>query len=561
MSKKAKRNTADPGIVPEIKQSILIAIDCILPCPWNKRRDKEAGVKSLSESIAAQGLLNPIIVRNHPTQKAQYEILAGERRWRACSLIWSMMPAVNMGAISDTEARQITTIENLQREELSLFEQAEEISELQLSGMDSRSIASKIGKSITWVAKRARLNDLSPEWKKEIGKPTGRFSRWTPAHFESIARYDSDTQKELFKNGWHGIEAFSDLEKALGNMNKKLSTAPWKLDDEALVPKSGACSACQKRASCQPELFAGTDDAIETMAIPKNDRCLDKECWGSKLEAYHQIGIAKAKEEHGNVILMDKADHGEGFLPENSSLKKSAVDEYKYESAKPSDKKAVAAYIIDGKGAGSVQIVKLQSWASDSKPKKELGENGKPVVSKAEREAALNKRRMIRFITKLMMLLRGENPDLTDKKAESTEGYQDPRPAIAEGLSNIETFALVAAFGASPQDINNDHEFDRWTTFKNITMMNGSDAQRIALFGTFNMIIDQLRQLTYAPKPDIDFPDSLCAALRLDREEIWSKVLEEIPVPKSWEKLEDKSESKPKKKRGKKAVSELVDEE
>lgn len=568
MNKKAKADV----VIPDIKQSILIAIDCLVPCPWNKRHNKEAGIKSLSESIAAQGLLNPIIVRNHPTRNAIYEILAGERRWRACSLIWSMMPAVNMGKISDTDARQITTIENLQREDLTWLEQAEEIRELQLFGMDSRAIASKIGKSVTWVAKRARLIDLSPEWKKELGKPDGEFSYWTPAHMELIARYDADTQKELSKRRWYNVKTVSDLEKELGNLNKKLSTAPWKLDDEALVPKAGACSICEKRASCQPELFAGTDDAIETMAIPKNDRCLDKECWGTKLEAYHQIGIAKAKEEHGTVILLDKAGYGEGFLPDNSSLKKVAVNENKYETAKPKDKNTIAAYIIDGKGSGSVQMMKLQSWARDQKPKKELGENGKPVVSQEECEAALNKRRVIRFVSKLMMLLNGENPNLTDKKSESTDEYTDPRPAIAEGLSNIETFALIAAFGASPQDIDDDHEFDHWKNFKNITAMNGADAQRIALYGAFDRIVDQLRQITYAPKPDIGFADNLCVALKLNRDDIWNKVLEEIPVPKSWAKIEQKPEakskakseqkavSKPKKKRGKNALSELIDE-
>jgi ParB/RepB/Spo0J family partition protein len=298
-----KQTTKVTGVAPMPIIPEMVSVKDMVPCPWNKRSDKEKGVKDLADSIAAQGLLNPAIVRVHPSQRGKYEILAGERRWRACSTIWTHMPVVNKGDISDEHARQITTIENLQREDLTPIEQAEDIHELQALGLDNRAIASKLGKSVTWVAKRARLADLSPKWKKLIGKENGPFSKWAPAHFELIARYDAETQDELLSQHWWGVTTVADLEKHLGNMNKKLSTAPWKLSDETLIPKAGACSACQKRASCQPELFAGTDDAIEAMSVPKNDRCLppDRYCPGQG-EAQHRFAAGQRRSRRRRLI-------------------------------------------------------------------------------------------------------------------------------------------------------------------------------------------------------------------------------------------------------------------
>ena len=68
--------------------------------------------------------------------------------------------------------------------------------------------------------------------------------------------------------------------------------------------------------------------------------------------------------------------------------------------------------------------------------------------------------------------------------------------------------------------------------------MDGCSAIQASVYGVFNKIVDELRQLTYSTEPDIEFPNHLCFALKLDREAIWSKCVEEIPEPKSWAKLE-----------------------
>ena len=91
--------------------------------------------------------------------------------------------------------------------------------------------------------------------------------------------------------------------------------------------------------------------------------------------------------------------------------------------------------------------------------------------------------------------------------------------------------------------------------------MNGSDAIRTAMCCIFDRIIDALRQLTYSSEPDIDFVDCLCMALRLNRAEIWNKVVEEIPEPKGWARLQsDGSTATPAKKKPMKSSTALAGE-
>jgi hypothetical protein len=131
----------------------------------------------------------------------------------------------------------------------------------------------------------------------------------------------------------------------------------------------------------------------------------------------------------------------------------------------------------------------------------------------------------------------------------------DPRILIAENFSHIEVHALVAAFGAAQKehefhgfsggdendgdddDDEFESDFDRWNVYKKVATGTGPDAIQAAAYCAFDRIIDSLRQLTYQQQPQIDFANNLCAALKLDRETIWNKVLEEIPEPKGWAKL------------------------
>ncbi len=607
------KKTNEKIAAPEIYPVQLISVDSIDPSPANKRRftKDDKSLRELGDSIEAQGLLHAVILRKSPAKNGRYELVSGERRWRAFLLKkWKKIPSV-VRDLADTEAYDITASENLQREDLSPIEEAESIQVLLADGRDAKEIADRIGKPVSWVVRRARIAEISKKWIKAIADTSHPLSKWSATHLELIARYDHAKQDELFKkygDEWDSRNALmtvKELEKSLNEEMLAISGAPWKPGDETLLPAAGTCTACQKRTSCVPSLFEPIEETKS-----RGDRCLDRDCWGRKLTAHHLLGIKKAREEHGDRLLL--IDKGCSSLPSDHPWKKPLAESYKYDSAKKGDKDAVPAYIVDGPGSGRVEYFKLQDWYRGSKKTRPIGADGKPEPKPLEeRREGLEKRRVIRFINKLMMILRGEDPDATREKSgvcrvcgcsegnctrcvektgipchwvdegktlcsacvDNTE-KSDPRIPIVENLSHIEVHALVAAFGAAPKnhefqgfgsgdenggDDEFESDFDRWNVYKKVVQTNGPDAIQAAAYCAFDRIVDSLHQLTYQQQPKIDFPNNLCTALKLDRESIWAKVLEEIPEPKSWAKLE--VDETPKVAVKKKKLSDLVDDE
>ena len=121
-------------------------------------------LQELADSIKAQGIIQPIIVRKLDTDK--YEIVAGERRWRAAQLAGLQDVSVIIRDIDDRATMAQTLIENIQREDLNPLEEAEALRRLlDEFGMTHQQIAESIGKSRVTVTNLLRLIDLQPEVK------------------------------------------------------------------------------------------------------------------------------------------------------------------------------------------------------------------------------------------------------------------------------------------------------------------------------------------------------------------------------------------------------------
>ena len=151
-------------IKDEIKE---LDLNLIVPNPYQPRRifDKRQ-LEDLAQSIQQYGVLQPIIVRKIGTN---YEIVAGERRYRASQILnLQTIPAI-VKNLSDNEIAEMALIENLQREDLNFFEEAEGYAKLITDfAITQEEIAKKIGKSQSTVANKLRLLNLSPEVRKEI---------------------------------------------------------------------------------------------------------------------------------------------------------------------------------------------------------------------------------------------------------------------------------------------------------------------------------------------------------------------------------------------------------
>ncbi len=156
-------------VTPQAQQTPQsIEVSSIQPGHNQPRQEfDEANLADLILSIQRKGILQPLLVRQ--TQPGKFEIIAGERRWRAAKAAKLERVPVVVIACNDQEALEIGLIENLQRHDLNAIEEAEAIKRLQEEfKLTQEQIASSIGKSRSYVANILRLNTLDPNIKQLI---------------------------------------------------------------------------------------------------------------------------------------------------------------------------------------------------------------------------------------------------------------------------------------------------------------------------------------------------------------------------------------------------------
>ncbi len=167
------------GVAPPGRRLMTLPIEFLKPNPNQPRKTfGKAEIEDLSESIKARGLLQPILVR--PIAHEQYEIVAGERRWRAAQLARIPDIAVIIRQLSDEAAAEIALIENVQRVDLNPIEEAGAYQRLvEVHGRTQEQIAGAVGKSRSHIANLIRLMGL-PERARaalEEGKITAGHAR------------------------------------------------------------------------------------------------------------------------------------------------------------------------------------------------------------------------------------------------------------------------------------------------------------------------------------------------------------------------------------------------
>ncbi|MFN9121193.1 MAG: ParB/RepB/Spo0J family partition protein [bacterium] len=151
---------APPKPGSEVEGTRELPIDALLPGKYQPRtRMDEAALAELAESIREQGILQPILVR--PVGEGRYEIIAGERRWRASRLAGLTQVPVLVRTIPDESALAMALIENIQREDLNALEEAHGIQRLiDEFGMTHELAAKALGRSRTAVSNLLRLRAL-----------------------------------------------------------------------------------------------------------------------------------------------------------------------------------------------------------------------------------------------------------------------------------------------------------------------------------------------------------------------------------------------------------------
>lgn len=149
-----------------------LPIDLLDPNPFQPRMNfDEEMLQDLAASIRTQGVLQPILVRPHPDVAARYQIIAGERRWRAAGISGLHEIPVICRELSDVESATAALIENLQRENLNPIEEAEGYQRLiQNFGLTHEALGTAVSKSRAHVGNIVRLLTLPDTVRDEVRK-------------------------------------------------------------------------------------------------------------------------------------------------------------------------------------------------------------------------------------------------------------------------------------------------------------------------------------------------------------------------------------------------------
>ncbi len=184
---------SDSGPAPEGYR--FLALDRIQRGAYQPRRDMDPeALEELADSIRSQGLLQPIVVR--PVDGERYEIIAGERRWRAAHLAQLGEIPVMVKDVPDEAASAMALIENIQREDLNPMEEAVALQRLvEEFELTQQRVAELVGKSRSTVTNLLRLNGLQEEVKRLL-----QHGDLEMGHARALLPLEASAQVELARD-------------------------------------------------------------------------------------------------------------------------------------------------------------------------------------------------------------------------------------------------------------------------------------------------------------------------------------------------------------------------
>jgi len=331
-----------------------------------------AALKELAQNIKAVQVIEPIIVR--PKVGAggseRFEIVAGERRWRASREAGlQSIPAI-IRALDDSQVLEIQLVENLHREGLHELEEAEGYEILmQQHHYDIEQLCAKVGRSRAYVY--ARLKLLALDKKSREAFYAGKLSAATAL---LLARIPVPAlQQEALKAitaTWNGEPLpYKDAQRHIQDRYMtRLKDAPFDVKAADLVAGAGPCSACPKLTGNQPELFGDIKTA---------DVCTDPNCYAAKRAAWGDRLRAQA-EDQGRTVLTGKDAKRIAPYGVNSNLQGGYVslDQRCYQDAKGRTYRQLLGkefksdtLIADSESGRVIEVIKLSEHGEAFKSK------------------------------------------------------------------------------------------------------------------------------------------------------------------------------------------------
>jgi len=360
----------------EIKE---ISLEEIHPNPRNRRIGgfDAKRLEELAESIKSIGVQQPIIVRpsrNGDGPAAGYDLVAGERRWRASKIAGQdTVPAI-VRELNDTQVLEIQTIENLQREDVHPLDECDGYYRLmEEAGYTPEDLAAKVCRSLPYIYQRLKLRSLIEPVRQMLIDGDIHIS-----HALLVAKLPPDQQEEArefiaqqlsFDDGvtvrmiQHHIET---------NILMDLHTAGFSKSDPELIAEAGPCTICQKRTGYQPVLFP---------ELGKKDLCMDAQCFQRKLDQFFQ----DQREANADLKLVEIAKHW--------SSERNVLNKYQYKVAKKGNETEIYGIIVDGAERGKIvpivisrtQYGSYESTPEQQKAQAELNEQKRILTERCRR--------------------------------------------------------------------------------------------------------------------------------------------------------------------------------
>lgn len=391
-TKVKERSIADAHASGKVRAIAIRDIASVHPASRRDDYPKDE-IKALALSMCEVGQLHPAVVRPHVDRDGQFELLIGSRRMKALQSLQAETINATIADVNDDEAVRMIIIENLQRENVTPWEQAKLLNQMRDTGEQWVDIGAAIGASPQFCARRAKLADMDV-----------RLVKYTQKHstavgiIEMLAALPDNIQTEIAKSAetMEQICGSATLTNARQMIERdylrKLTAMPFDIKDEKLEPKAGACTNCPKTTAA--------DGQFAFAQVKKSDAmCLDHACAHRKIERHLTDTVANIHLKHGTVWCITTKS-GDGVAKLRTKWGKigkgvKVMQEWAVVEAKGSDLGAERSVYIDGPSVGKVGY--RMKPKPDSKPEKT------PKLSPADKRKAQRQAHIVDAVRETMV--------------------------------------------------------------------------------------------------------------------------------------------------------------
>jgi ParB/RepB/Spo0J family partition protein len=301
-----------PASLPPASHLQTIAVADLHPSPTNPRKTF-TGIDELAKSIKNKGLIVPIIVRKRAA--GGFEIIAGERRYRAAKKAELETVSCDVRELDDTQVFEVQILENSKREDLTELEQAEMYESLQLQhGYDVDMISKAFVISHGTVYARLKLLRLAPEARKAMADGVLPFSvavplARIPSHSHQVKALKEMKDRFIY-DGEMAIAVRPAVEFLQKQFCRTLLRAPFKLTDPDLVfletDKTGQRVCGGSCVGCPFNTATATPGLFEDFGAKPGQVCTNVACFDQKVDAAWKNTAAEAKAAGAEVLSREE---------------------------------------------------------------------------------------------------------------------------------------------------------------------------------------------------------------------------------------------------------------